>query len=72
MGLTDGGDTEFHQSVDEFTTGIPDHASLKEMLSAEGAPPYLVLDLGGSADLNADGIVSVLLGDDGELVFRDV
>uniref|UniRef100_A0AAU6R5H1 Minor tail protein n=1 Tax=Micrococcus phage Kurnik TaxID=3092208 RepID=A0AAU6R5H1_9CAUD len=50
---------------------VPDHEALKEILSSEGAPPRITLDVGGSADLNGDGIVTVELDDDGELVFKD-
>lgn len=50
---------------------VPDHAALKQILSAENAPPRLTLDIGGSEDLNRDGVVTVSLDDDGELVFED-
>jgi len=51
---------------------IPDTAALVAILSAEGAPPYIVLDIGGSADLDGDGLVEVSLDDQGQLVQRDV
>lgn len=60
------------KSVDEFTTGVPAHEELKQILNEPSAPPRLVLDLGGSKDLDADGLVSVSLDADGELVFEDV
>jgi len=50
---------------------VPDHAAIKEILSKEDAPPRMILDIGGSEDLNGDGLVSVSLNDDGELVFED-
>lgn len=50
---------------------IPDHAALKALLSAEDGPPRLTLDIGGSADLDGDGLVTVSLDDNGELVFKD-
>ncbi|QZD98611.1 hypothetical protein SEA_JEMERALD_23 [Microbacterium phage Jemerald] len=51
---------------------LPDHDALKAILSEEGAPPYIVLDIGGSEDLDGDGLVSVALTDAGELTFKDV
>ena len=51
---------------------IPDHDQIREILTAEGAPPRITLDIGGSEDLNGDGLVNVRLGDDRhELVFED-
>lgn len=50
---------------------IPDHAALVEILSAPDGPPRLTLDIGGSADLDGDGLVTVHLDDDGELIFED-
>ena len=51
---------------------IPDHDQIRAILQAEGAPPRITLDIGGSEDLNGDGLVSVSLGEDGhELVFED-
>lgn len=49
---------------------IPDHDQIVEILKRDGAPPHIVLDIGGSADLNGDGLVKVKLVDD-ELVFED-
>lgn len=56
---------------------IPDHDQLIEILSAEGAPPRIILDLGNSedesgrlADLDGDNLVMVSL-EDGQLVFKD-
>ncbi|QCW22291.1 hypothetical protein SEA_LUNA18_23 [Microbacterium phage Luna18] len=51
---------------------VPDHDGLREILSAEGAPPCIVLDIGGSADLDGDGLVSVALDENGDLEFKDV
>jgi hypothetical protein len=51
---------------------IPDHAALREALMAPGAPEYMILDIGGSADLNGDGLVRVELCTDGSLEFTDV
>lgn len=50
---------------------IPDHAALVAILSADGGPPHMILDIGGSADLDGDGLVTVSLDDDGGLVFED-
>lgn len=50
---------------------IPDHDGIKEILSAPDGPPVMVLDLGGSEDLDGDGLVSVYLKPDGELGFED-
>ena len=50
---------------------IPDHAALKSLLSAPDGPPHMILDIGGSADLNGDGLVKVALDDVGDLVFED-
>lgn len=50
---------------------IPDHEGLIEILSAEDAPPHIILDIGGSADLNGDGLVQVSLDEDGNLFFQD-
>ena len=51
---------------------IPDHDQIRTILTADGAPPRITLDIGGSDDLDGDGIVTVRLGDDGhELVFED-
>ena len=56
----------------EFARLVPDHDTLREILSSEGAPPRIVLDIGGSEDVDGDGIVSVSLDDDGQLHFEDV
>jgi hypothetical protein len=53
-------------------TRIPDHDALVELLSAPGAAPRIVLDVGGSSDLDGDGLVEASLDDAGELVLRDV
>lgn len=50
---------------------IPDHEGLIELLSGEDAPPHLILDIGGSADLNGDGLVQVSLDEGGNLFFQD-
>lgn len=50
---------------------VPDHDALKAILAEEGTPPRITLDIGGSEDLNGNGLVNVSLGEDGELVFED-
>ncbi len=50
---------------------IPDPEGLKAILGAPGAPPYIVLDIGGSADLNGDGFVRASLAENGELIVMD-
>lgn len=51
---------------------IPDHDQIRAILQAEGAPPRITLDVGGSDDLDGDGLVTVSLGDDRhELAFED-
>lgn len=51
---------------------IPDHEQIRTILQSEGAPPRITLDIGGSDDLDCDGLVTVRLGDDGhELAFED-
>lgn len=50
---------------------IPDHEALRVLLSSPDAPPRLTLDIGGSEDVDGDGLVTVFLGADGELVFED-
>lgn len=51
---------------------IPDHDQIRAILQGEYAPPRITLDIGGSDDLDGDGVVIVSLGDDGhELVFED-
>ena len=37
---------------------IPDHDALHAILAADGAPPHIILDIGGSADLDGDGKIS--------------
>ncbi|MCI1017855.1 hypothetical protein HWD99_04375 [Microbacterium sp. C5A9] len=50
----------------------PGHDQVRAILTAEGVPPRITLDIGGSDDLSGDGLVNVRLGDDGhELVFED-
>lgn len=53
-------------------TDIPDRDEIVTILSAPGAPPHIVLDIGGSADLNGDGLVRASLDADGGLVLEDV
>lgn len=50
---------------------IPDHAALRSILSAPDAPPRITLDIGGSKDIDGDGLVTVRLDDADELVFED-
>lgn len=51
---------------------LPDHDQIRAILQAENAPPRITLDIGGSKDVNSDGLVTVSLGADGhELVFED-
>ena len=50
---------------------IPDHPAIKAILSDPQGPPRITLDIGGSEDLDGDGLVTVSLGADGELVFED-
>ena len=51
---------------------VPGHDEIRSILQAEGAPPRITLDIGGSDDLDGDGLVNVSLGDDGhELMFED-
>lgn len=51
---------------------IPNHNQIRAILQGEYAPPRITLDIGGSEDLNGDGLVTVSLGEDGhELVFTD-
>lgn len=51
---------------------LPGHDEIRNILQSEGAPPRITLDIGGSEDLDGDGLVTVSLGDDGhELVFED-
>lgn len=51
---------------------IPGQDEIIAILSADGAPPHILLDIGGSADLNGDGVVRASLGADGGLVLEDV
>lgn len=46
---------------------IPNCEALKEILSAPGAPPHILLDIGGS-DFDGDGVIRVGLNADGDLV----
>ena len=50
---------------------IPDHDALRAILAADGAPPHIILDIGGSADLYGYGLVKATLDDAGALVFED-
>lgn len=52
-------------------SAVPAHEEIKEILKAFGAPPYITLDIGGSEDLDGDGLVRASLGPDGELIFED-
>lgn len=51
---------------------IPGRDQIIEILRAEGAPLHVVLDIGGSADLNGDGLVRAFLDAQGELQIEDV
>ncbi|MEG2887204.1 MAG: hypothetical protein RR853_08775 [Aurantimicrobium sp.] len=51
---------------------IPGQDQLVEALQAEGAPPHFDLDIGGSADIDGDGLVRVSLGEYSQLVFTDI
>lgn len=46
---------------------IPNQEALVEFLSAEGAPPFITLDLDGSDGDDLAGIIHVALGEDGKL-----
>lgn len=51
---------------------VPGHDEIRRILQSEGAPPHMTLDIGGSEDVDGDGLVIVSLGEDGhELVFKD-
>ncbi|MDR6142030.1 tetrahydromethanopterin S-methyltransferase subunit A [Microbacterium foliorum] len=51
---------------------VPGHDEIRRILQSEGAPPHMTLDIGGSEDVDGDGLVTVSLGEDGhELVFKD-
>lgn len=60
-------------------SAVPDHEGILEILQSEGAPPRMILDLANSedeqgklADIDADGLVSVRLNEDGDgLIFED-
>lgn len=49
----------------------PGQDQIIEILQTPGAPPYIILDIGGSADLNEDGAVKASLDADGQLVLED-
>lgn len=51
---------------------IPDQEEIVAILRADGAPPHIILDIGGSADLNGNGLLKASLDANGELVFEDV
>jgi len=53
------------------TPAIPDADAIVEILKADGAPPRIMLDIGGSADIDGDGIVYASLDTAGELVLED-
>lgn len=46
---------------------IPNREALVDVLKADGAPPWLMLDIGGS-DFDGDGVIYVGLDAAGELV----
>lgn len=50
---------------------LPDPGALVAVLSEEGAPTRLTLDIGGSADIDGDGIVIASLDSEGKLVLED-
>lgn len=51
---------------------IPDHAALRSILQNPDGPPRMILDIGGSEDIDGDGLVTVRLAADGEaLIFED-
>lgn len=51
---------------------IPDQAALRSILQAADAPPRIILDIGGSADIDGNGLVSARLAEDGfALIFED-
>ena len=50
---------------------LPGADQIREILTADGAPPHIILDIGGSADIDGDGLVRARLDDAGELVFED-
>lgn len=51
--------------------GIPDSAALIEILKSAGAPPRIMLDIGGSEDLDGDGVVYASLDEAGALLIED-
>lgn len=51
---------------------LPATDELVAILSAEGAPPSIILDIGGSEDLNGNGLVQASLDDQGQLALRDI
>lgn len=50
---------------------LPNRHELIDVLSAEGAPPKITLDIGGSEDIDGDGIVTASLNEQGELILED-
>lgn len=46
---------------------IPNQEALAEVLKADGAPPWIMLDVGGS-DFDGDDVIYVGLDADGRLV----
>ena len=55
-----------------MTIDIPGQDELVAILTAEGAPSCITLDIGGSEDLDGDGLVEASLDEHGKLVLRDV
>lgn len=54
------------------TDNIPGRSQIIEILRSYGAPPHIVLDIGGSEDLNGNGLVRAFLDEHGELQIEDV
>lgn len=50
---------------------IPGLDQIEVILKQDGAPPYVILDIGGSADLDGDGAVRVRLDDEGNVIVED-
>ncbi|MDQ1174160.1 hypothetical protein QE430_002467 [Microbacterium testaceum] len=50
---------------------LPGQDALVAILSADNAPPHVILDIGGSADLDGNGLVKARLDADGALVLED-
>jgi len=50
---------------------IPDSDAIVTILKSEGAPPRIMLDIGGSEDIDGDGVVYASLDADGLLVIED-